>query len=72
MDKKGLDYDGFRTMVAWMQDKISSIFANIKADYNTNIRKQIVCSDKEYLEMYNAGTLEQDKIYMVFQEEVEE
>lgn len=69
---KILDYNGFRTMAAWFTDKINSFFANIKADYNANIKKQIICSDKEYMEMYNNNTLEQDKIYMVFQEKTEE
>ena len=66
-----LSTNGFRTMAAWLADKIDTIFANIKADYNANIKKQTICSDDEYREMYNAGTLQEDMLYLVFNEDKE-
>ena len=74
-----LSTNGFRTMVAWLAGKINTSFANIKADYNANIKadynanikKQTICSADEYLEMYNAGTLQEDMLYLVFNEDKE-
>ena len=80
---KILEYNGFRTMAAWLAawlaDKINTLFANIKADYNANIKadynanikKQTICSAGEYLEMYDAGTLQDDMLYLVFNEDKE-
>ena len=78
-NEKVLSVNGFRTMAAWLADKINTIFANIKADYNANIKadynanikKQTICSADEYLEMYNAGTLQDDMLYLVFNEDKE-
>ena len=68
---KVLDWVGFRTMAAWLADKMNALYANIKADYNANIKKQTICSMSEYLEMYNAGTLQEDMLYLVFNEDKE-
>ena len=71
MAEKKLTYSGFRTMAAWLIGKLNTLYESIKTDYNANIKKQVICSASEYLEMYNNGTLQEDKLYLVFNEDTE-
>jgi hypothetical protein len=64
MDKKGLDYDGFRSLAVWLMDKIKGLWDEREARY----AGAVYLTQAEYDALSEEQKMDATKVYFIVEE----
>lgn len=75
MDKKGLDYDGFRSLAVWLMDKITGLWAGKAQEFTDildTVKSQyagaVYLTQAEYDALSDEEKMDETKCYFITEE----